>query len=153
MSVLKSSPWFLLTVYRFVGAIVASGASRGSLDLGGNASWIVPVWLQLLFSSLIILLIWFLPESPRWLYVNNKYDRAKAMLIKYHGEGNENSIWVQLQLREYEEYLELNGGDKRWWDYGALFNTRAARYRMMSNILISLFGQWAGNCKICDPES
>ena len=68
------------------------------------------------------------------------------MLIEYHGNGNPESAWVSLELREYEDYLELNGTDKKWWDYRALFNTRAARYRMMVNIVVSLFGQWAGNC-------
>jgi hypothetical protein len=49
--------------------------------------------------------------------VNGKMDKAKAMLTRYHGEGNPDSIWVELQLREYEEYLEMEGADKRWWDY------------------------------------
>jgi len=129
----------------FVGSIVASGASRGALNIGGNSSWLTPVWLQLMFSGIILLFVFWLPESPRWLYCKGKYEKAKEMLIEYHGNGNPESAWVSLQLREYEDYLELNGTDKKWWDYRALFNTRAARYRMMVNIVVSLFGQWAGN--------
>ncbi len=30
----------------FVGSILASGAVRGGLSLGGNISWQLPVWLQ-----------------------------------------------------------------------------------------------------------
>ena len=86
-----------------------------------------------------------LPESPRWLYVNNRYERAKAMIAKYHGNGNPNSVWVELQLHEYEEFLELNGADKRWWDYRALFHKRSSCYRLACNVTISIFGQWAGN--------
>jgi len=37
------------------------------------------------------------------------------------------------------------GSDKRWWDYRALFNTRASRYRLGCNVVFSLFAQWAGN--------
>ena len=48
-------------------------------------------------------------------------------------------------MHEYEEFLELDGGDKRWWDYSALFNKRSAVYRLMCNVTISIFGQWAGN--------
>lgn len=69
--------------------------------------------MQLLYSGLILIFVWFLPESPRWLYVHNKRDQAKAMLTKYHGTGREESIWVTMQLGEYEEYLELDGADKR----------------------------------------
>jgi hypothetical protein len=47
------------------------------------------------------------------------------------------AIWnILTSLRE--------GSDKRWWDYRALFNTRASRYRLGCNVIFSLFAQWAG---------
>jgi MFS family permease len=46
---------------------------------------------------------------------------------------------------EYEAHLELEGADKRWWDYRALFRDRASIYRLLCNCFVSLFGQWAGN--------
>lgn len=39
----------------------------------------------------------------------------------------------------------MEGADKRWWDYRALFRDRASVYRLMVNCIVSLFGQWAGN--------
>lgn len=50
-----------------------------------------------------------------------------------------------MQIREYEEYLNMDGGDKRWWDYGSLFKTRSARYRLACNCVVAVFCQWAGN--------
>lgn len=129
----------------FSGSIIASGAARGALNTGGDYSWRLITWLQVLFSSLICLFAMFLPESPRWLYVNNKKEQARSMLTKYHGNGNPESAWVTLQMHEYEELLNMDGADKRWWDYRALFRNRASVYRMMCNIAISIFGQWAGN--------
>ncbi|RYP22403.1 hypothetical protein DL767_009062 [Monosporascus sp. MG133] len=129
----------------FSGAIIASGAARGGLNSGGNYSWRLITWLQMLFSGLICLFSLFIPESPRWLYVHNKHAEAKAMLTKYHGHGNEESIWVKLQLHEYEELLNMDGSDKRWWDYSALFRNRASVYRLSCNVIVSIFGQWAGN--------
>ncbi|TVY29201.1 Lactose permease [Lachnellula hyalina] len=129
----------------FTGAIIASGVARGGLNAGGNLSWRLVIWIQLMFSSFIFLLAYFLPESPRWLYVNNKKAQAKAMLTKYHGEGNPESEWVTLQLNEYEELLEMDGADKRWWDYRALFKNRSTCYRLFCNVCITIFGQWAGN--------
>ena len=49
----------------------------------------------------------FIPESPRWLYVNHKREKAVAVLAKYHGYGNEDSAWVKLQLEEYEAFLNM----------------------------------------------
>ncbi|TPX22937.1 hypothetical protein DIZ76_014818 [Coccidioides immitis] len=70
------------------------------------------------------------------------------MLIKFHGDGNPDSEWVKLQLNEYEEYLELDGADKRWWDYRALFRNKASIYRLYCNVCISIFAQWMGNAVI-----
>lgn len=98
-----------------------------------------------MFPGLVTLFAMFLPESPRWNYTNGKQEEAKAFLTKYHGNGNTDSEWVKLQMFEYESNLELEGADKRWWDYRALFKTRASRYRLATNCLTGLFGQWAGN--------
>lgn len=127
------------------GAIIASGAARGSLALEGNASWRLITWLQALCSGIIVLMCMLLPESPRWLFVNGKRDKARDMLTKYHANGNPDSPWVALQMHEYEEMLSTDGSDKRWWDYSTLYNSRAALYRMSCNLIVSIFGQWAGN--------
>ncbi|GAB7362863.1 hypothetical protein MBLNU230_g3165t1 [Neophaeotheca triangularis] len=129
----------------FTGSILSAGAVRGSLNLGGNASWQVPVWLQMFFPVLIACAAWAIPESPRWLFVNNKREKAIAVLTKWHGYDNPNSAWVRLQVSEYEEFLNLNGADKKFWDYSALFKTRASRYRILVNVTFSIFAQWAGN--------
>lgn len=129
----------------FSGAILASGSALGGLQHGGDFSWRIITWLQLLFSCLIAFFCFFLPESPRWQYVHNKQESAKAMLTKYHGRGNAESPWVTLQLHEYEEFLNMDGADKRWWDYRALFRDRPSVYRLMCNVIISIWGQWAGN--------
>ncbi|KAF5012786.1 hypothetical protein FDECE_1206 [Fusarium decemcellulare] len=128
-----------------VGAIVASGAARGGLEYSGNTSWMIPVGLQLMFPCVIAFGALWLPESPRWLYTRGKKQQATENLIKLHGHGNPESEWVKLQLTEYEEHLEMDGTDKKWWDYRALFRTRASIYRLTCNCLVSLFGQWAGN--------
>jgi Na+/melibiose symporter-like transporter len=86
-----------------------------------------------------------LPESPRWLYTRGKQELARSHLVKLHGRGNPESEWVKLQLHEYEKHLEMDGSDKRWWDYRALFRNKASIYRLTCNCLVSLFGQWAGN--------
>jgi len=135
----------IFNCFWFTGSIIASGVARGGLNIGGNTSWRLVIWIQLMFSSIIFLCAYFLPESPRWLYVNNKQAASKAMLTKFHGDGNPDSEWVKLQLHEYDELLEMDGADKRWWDYSALFKNKSTCYRLFCNCAITIFGQWAGN--------
>ncbi|KAJ6780777.1 hypothetical protein PWT90_05681 [Aphanocladium album] len=127
------------------GAILAAGAARGSLDVSAAFSWRLITWLQCLFSSIVLLLCPFLPESPRWLYVNNKKEKARDFLVKYHGVGNADSVWPALQMREYEESLNLDGADKRWYDYSALFRDRASTYRLVCSVSVAALAQWLGN--------
>ncbi|RFU31831.1 hypothetical protein B7463_g4510, partial [Scytalidium lignicola] len=135
----------LYNIFWPVGAIVASGANSGSINRSGNTSWLIPLWMQLLFPALVVIFAWVIPESPRWNYTNGKIEKARKFLIKYHGHGNPDSEWVKLQMWEYETHLELDGADKRWWDYRALFRNRASVYRLMTNCFTAIFGQWAGN--------
>lgn len=45
-------------------------------------------------------------------------------------------------MSEIDEYVLLNGSDKRWWDYSDLFSSRNARYRSFMVFTIAIFGQW-----------
>ncbi|KIV95803.1 hypothetical protein, variant 2 [Exophiala mesophila] len=128
-----------------VGAILASGATRGGLEIKGNNSWLIPLWLQLFFPGIIALFALFLPESPRWLFAHGKREQARSLLTKWHGYGNPDSAWVKLQLAEYEEYLELDGSDKRWWDYSGIVKKRSSLYRVLVACVFSMLAQWCGN--------
>ena len=96
-------------VDRFLGSIAAAGMVRGSINLDGNASWLVPVWFQLFYPAVIALAIAFIPESPRWLYINGKKETATCIITRYHGLGESNNVWVRLQTDEYERYLKQDG--------------------------------------------
>lgn len=67
----------------FVGSILAAGAVRGALELGGTISWQLPIWLQLVFPGIVCCTAFLLPESPRWLYVHGRKDDARAMVSRY----------------------------------------------------------------------
>ncbi|KAI9935134.1 hypothetical protein MW887_000755 [Aspergillus wentii] len=127
----------------FVGAIAAAGACRGCLRFSSSLAWRIPIWCQLISSSIVVITVWFIPESPRWLYSHGHRDKAWDVIINYHGEGSRDNAYVQLQIREYEEAINLEGSDKRAWDFRELVNTKPARWRLLCVAIASFMSQWA----------
>lgn len=131
----------------YIGAIIASWVTYACAETmkGSSDAWRIPVWCQLLTSGFVLVFSLLLPESPRWLAANDRYEEAQRVLAKYHGEGNPEHPIVQLQLKEMTMQITQDGSDKRWWDYSALFNTRAHRRRMICVLGMGVFGQASGN--------
>lgn len=127
----------------FVGAIAAAGACRGCLVYPDSRAWRIPIWCQLISSSFVVAFVWFIPESPRWLYSHGHSEKAWDVITNYHGEGNRENAFVTLQIREYEEAINLEGSDKRIWDFWELVNTKAARWRLVCVGIAAFLGQWS----------
>ncbi|KAF4617666.1 hypothetical protein D9613_005871 [Agrocybe pediades] len=67
------------------------------------------------------------------------------MAIQHRSNNDINSPLVDLEMREIEEKIQIDGADKTWWDFRPLFRNRADRYRAYMVILIGVFGQLSGN--------
>jgi len=53
-------------------------------------------------------------QSPRWLIAVGRKDEARAILAKYHGNGDPHAPLVLLEWKEFEESVKLDASDKRW---------------------------------------
>jgi len=96
-------------------------------------------------SGIVVLFVFFLPESPRWLTAQDRHDDALKVLAAYHGEGEQDHPMVQLQIKEMTTQIATEGSDKKWYDYHELWNTHSARRRLICVIGMACFGQISGN--------
>lgn len=135
----------LYNTFYYSGSILCTGISIATGRLQSTRSFRAPLAIQIVPVGIIILFVWIIPESPRWLFAHGRVDEARKILGKYHGAGDEHAPLVELEIREFEEGIKLDGSDKRWWDYKDLFNTRNARYRTFMMLLMGFTGQWSGN--------
>lgn len=101
----------------FGGAIPAAGISLGTQHLASDWSWRIPVLIQALPAILVVSTVFFLPESPRWLYLHGREAEAFALLTRYHGNGDAANAIVRLEVEEFREGLRMDASDKRWWDF------------------------------------
>ncbi|KAL1888432.1 hypothetical protein Sste5346_009549 [Sporothrix stenoceras] len=69
-----------------VSQIVAAGINQGVSDGTTSFAWRFPTGFQLVFPAFVGCIIWFIPESPRWLVRKQRLDRADKALRKIHGD-------------------------------------------------------------------
>ncbi|KAK7469204.1 hypothetical protein VKT23_003694 [Stygiomarasmius scandens] len=135
-----------LNSFYYIGQMAASGMMVATGKFNSDNSWRLPLYIQVVPAALNVLFIFFCPESPRWLYSVGKPDQARRILAKYHSQtGDLNSPLINLEMEEIQEKIEIEGQEKRWWDFRPLFRSKADRYRAYMVILIGTFGQLSGN--------
>ncbi|KAG8955080.1 hypothetical protein FRC04_009537 [Tulasnella sp. 424] len=138
ITALYNTTWYL-------GSIVSAWTTFGTFRIKGSTwAWRIPSILQALPSILQCTLIWFAPESPRWLISKGKDEEAKRVLGKYHGNGDVYHPLVDYEYSEIREAISLEGelGSVSYW---SLFATPGNRRRMRVIIGLGVFSQWSGN--------
>ncbi|KAJ7855853.1 general substrate transporter [Mycena leptocephala] len=133
----------LFNTFYYAGSILCTGITIATGRIQSTRSWRAPLAIQIVAAGILVIFAFVLPESPRWLLSVGRKEEALSILARYHGNDDPNSPLVQLELREFEEFIKLDASDKRWWDYRELFNTPNARYRTFLMVLMAFFGQWS----------
>ncbi|KAG8997888.1 hypothetical protein FRB94_007391 [Tulasnella sp. JGI-2019a] len=129
----------------YSGAIIAAWTTYGSFRIPSSWSWRLPSALQGLPSIAQILLMWFCPESPRWLINKGRDADALRTLAYYHANGNDQDPLVQFEYNEIKEAIALDRAAAEQVSWGDLFKTPGNRRRMRIIIALAFFSQWSGN--------
>ncbi|KXH41336.1 hypothetical protein CSAL01_02816 [Colletotrichum salicis] len=148
-SVLQASSFKLPQFFigRFI--VVAAWTCYGTNLIPNDWAWRIPYIVQLVPATIVISVVWFLPESPRWLWSQGQTDRATEILTKYHGDGNPHSALVKLELDEIRMSLEAEQELRNNnWNYKILIDNRPNRYRMWLIMLVAVFSQFIGGSVI-----
>lgn len=131
----------------YIGSITASWTTYGTGFMTSNWSWRIPIIIQAIPAALAMGLVWLIPESPRWLIMRQRSEEARMILVKYHGNGQESSAVVKLELDEIHSQVaysrELASG-QQWYDYRIIMNSHEVRYRMFLVLLVTFFSQFIG---------
>lgn len=69
-----------------ISQIVAAGINRGVSTNQTDFAWRFPTAFQLIFPALVYAVIWFIPESPRWLVRKQKDAEAETALCRIHAD-------------------------------------------------------------------
>ncbi|RJE19403.1 Sugar and other transporter [Aspergillus sclerotialis] len=97
-----------------VGIVIAYWFDYGMSYVEGPVNWRLPIACQMVFAIFVILLVFGLPESPRWLYRHERNDEALQVLcdvfdrapddekVAYESEGILEAIELETLHGEYK---------------------------------------------------
>ncbi|KAJ8586123.1 general substrate transporter [Rhizopogon salebrosus TDB-379] len=128
-----------------LGSIIAAWTTYGTFAIPTSWSWRIPSALQGLPSVIQILLIWFVPESPRWLVSKGKEERALQILAYYHANGNAQDPLVEYEFEVIKAAITFDREVAANVGWLSLVKNPGNRKRMRIIIALAVFSQWSGN--------
>jgi MFS family permease len=129
----------------YSGAIVAAWTTFGTFRIANTWSWRIPSALQGLPSVIQVALIWFCPESPRWLVSKGRNEQALETLAYYHADGNREDPLVKYEYEEIRAAIDLDREVAAKIGWKTLFSTRGNLKRVRIILALAFFSQWSGN--------
>lgn len=98
-----------------VGIVFAYFFDYGMSFVGGPVAWRVPIVCQIFFAVIVIVMVFGVPESPRWLYYHGKNEEALKVLCDVWDSGPDGDkvIMMQTEILETLE-LERKHGEYKW---------------------------------------
>ncbi|KAM5356574.1 hypothetical protein ACJ41O_003220 [Fusarium nematophilum] len=89
-----------------VGIVFAYWFDFGLSYAGGAMAWRLPLAFQIVFALVVVVLVFALPESPRWLFQHGRRDDAVAVMC-YVYDREADDPWIKEQVRAIEAAIEL----------------------------------------------
>jgi MFS family permease len=124
-----------------VGGLVINCVCFGTSTIADNRAWRIPLGLFYIVPVTILSLIWFVPESPRWLLRQGRADEALANLRAIR-EGPFSEAEIQAEFAELRYALDHE--PQQAHDFVELFrgsNRRRTGIVVAVNFLMQATGQ------------
>ena len=115
------------------GQVISSLITYGTRNMASNAGWQIPIGLQLLVPLIILVLLPFLPKSPRWLLSQDRNEAAVKSLRKLRKKASEDDIRFEIESLRFANANEHKGS------WAEVFNKKN---RLRTGVAVfAMFGQ------------
>ncbi|PCH04789.1 Major facilitator superfamily domain, general substrate transporter [Penicillium occitanis (nom. inval.)] len=136
----------LIYDFWYVGGLVASGVTYGTSGMTSTWSWRIPNLLQGFFSIVLLLLLPFLPESPRWLASVNRRDECRKVLAQIYSNGELENATVQTEYLLITDSLARSVESESVWKVVRdMVKKPSDRKRTLLMLSVTVFSMWSGN--------
>lgn len=129
----------------YVGGLIAAGVTYGTAPMNSTWAWRIPSAIQGLFSVICIVILPFIPESPRWLAYRGHREDALAVVAQTYANGDLDSPIVLATYKEIIDTLEYEKNSEQTLSLLEVVKTPSARKRLILACSAAVFSTIAGN--------
>lgn len=135
----------LLNDFYYVGALLAAGITLGTGEWAHTTwAWRAPTLFQGIFSVLCIVVLPFVPESPRWLVSEGMFEEARVAVAQTNAHGDVNDPVVLAVYKEIVDTLRWEKENRTMTPVQIVKNP-VARRRLLIGMSAGPFSCIAGN--------
>lgn len=127
------------------GGLIAAGITYGTAQLDSTWAWRAPSAVQGSFSIICIVLLPFIPESPRWLVRRGHREAALEVIALTYANGDRDSPIVLAAFKEIVDTLDFEVSNNQKLTITQCFKTASARRRILLACSAAVFSTIAGN--------
>ncbi|KAL7940728.1 general substrate transporter [Trichoderma barbatum] len=121
-----------------LGGVIINSVCRGTSELSSNAAWRIPMGLFYIVPLTVASCVWFIPESPRWLLLQDREEEALRSLQTLRGSDPSYNALEEIELLRLSLVEEHNKG--RYSDLFRGTNRRRTLVAMGMNFFIQATG-------------
>ncbi|RDW66005.1 lactose permease [Coleophoma cylindrospora] len=127
----------------YVGSIIAAWTCFGTSHMPKTEHWAwrIPSLIQGVIPCVTLTLIFFMPESPRWLNAQGRKDEALNTLARYHANGQADDPLVLAEMAEIDCAIDQASEGITW---KALLMNKTNRVRVSIVVTMTLMTLWCG---------
>lgn len=135
----------LLNDFYYIGALMAAGITLGTGQWQSTWAWRAPSLLQGIFSVACIIILPFIPESPRWLVHENFLEEARVAVAQTNANGNLSDPVVVTIYKEIVDTLRWEKERARQLSFWQIWKNPVARKRLLIGSSAGPFSCCVGN--------
>jgi hypothetical protein len=138
-----------------LGGLTSAGITYATANMSSTWAWRLPSALQSIWSLITLTTLVFLPESPRWLVYQDRYEEAFDVIALTHSDGDKSSGLAQAQFQEIVDTIKFEKESNQKLGFIQTMKTPSSRKRMelmFSVEIMTCFTGYASTCSSTLPS-